>query len=407
MAPACSCGADLPIDCAAKRRFLREPEPTCVDPAGTVASTGELFALFPGARSSASSDAAPEADVPPAERVIRARSLEEVDMRSIEWLEKPLWQRSAFELLAGAKGAGKGTYLAALAARITRAGGNVLFVSTEDSTAIDLKPRLVAAGADISRCFDIPMHVRLPDDVFALMDLAIELGGVEMLVIDPVANHLGDRDSNSDAQVRDAIAPLNWLADKLGCLVIGVRHPGKDRSRGAVQSVLGSTAWVDTPRAVVMIVADDEDPTLRHIQVVAGNRSVNGSAQAFRIEAVDVDGLKEPITRAIELGESAKNVEDLLQASADRAPSKSAQAGELLLDILDEEGEQESDALDARVARETGLAVKTVKNTRTALKNGGLLKVFPLRDEAGEIEHWRVARTNAPRDPRRDDQVVA
>jgi len=93
-------------------------------------------------------------------------------MRSIEWLEKPLWQRSAFELLAGPKGSGKGAYLAGLAARITQAGANALFVSTEDSTAIDLKPRLVAAGADIARCFDIPLHVQLTGDVFALQNLA-------------------------------------------------------------------------------------------------------------------------------------------------------------------------------------------------------------------------------------------
>jgi hypothetical protein len=50
-----------------------------------------------------------------------------IGMRSIEWHEKPLWQRSAFQLLAGPKGAGKGTYLAGLAARVSLAGGNVLF----------------------------------------------------------------------------------------------------------------------------------------------------------------------------------------------------------------------------------------------------------------------------------------
>ena len=43
----------------------------------------------------------------------------QITMRSIEWLERPLWQRSAFQLLAGAKGRGKGTYLAGLAARIS------------------------------------------------------------------------------------------------------------------------------------------------------------------------------------------------------------------------------------------------------------------------------------------------
>jgi hypothetical protein len=111
------------------------------------------------------------------------------------------------------------------------------------------------------------------------------------------------------------------LADNLGCLIIGVRHPGKDRSRGAVASILGSTAWVDTPRAVVMIAVDDEDPIVRHIQVVAGNRSLNGSAQAFRIDPVDVSGLLEPITLATMLGDSTKSVDDL---SPPRKPTPAA-----------------------------------------------------------------------------------
>ena len=69
-----------------------------------------------------------------------------------------------FELLAGAKGAGKGTYLAGLAARVSRTA-NVLFASTEDSAEIDLKPRLVAAGAEMEQCFLIQQHIQLPADV--------------------------------------------------------------------------------------------------------------------------------------------------------------------------------------------------------------------------------------------------
>jgi hypothetical protein len=328
----------------------------------------------------------------------RARPLVDVVMRPISWFEKPLWQESAFELLAGAKGAGKGTYLASLGARRTNAGRNVLFVSSEDSAAIDLKPRLVAAGADIARCFDIVQHIRLPEDVELLRELALELGGIGLLVIDPVANHIGNSNSNSDAEVRHAIAPLNRLADELDCLIIGVRHPGKDRRGGALASILGSVAWVDTPRAVVMIAADNEDPLLRHIQVVAGNRSLNGSAQAFRIEAVPVEGLEEPITVAIELGESAKSVDDLfaIQAQA-QANSRTTAASDLILVILEAEGAQESDALDARVARETGLAAKTIRNTRGVLKNEGLIRSLPDKDEFGEIVCWKVYRTAAAR----------
>ena len=84
-------------------------------------------------------------------RKLEFRSLAAVEMRSIEWLDKPLWQRAAFQLVAGRKGAGKGTYLAGLAARASRGElfdrpVNVLVLATEDSDEIDVKPRVVAAG---------------------------------------------------------------------------------------------------------------------------------------------------------------------------------------------------------------------------------------------------------------------
>lgn len=295
--------------------------------------------------------------------------LTEIEMRSIEWLEKPLWQRSAFQLLAGPKGAGKGTYLAALAARVSRTD-NVLFVSSEDSAGIDLKPRLVAAGANLERCFLVTQHVNLPDDVDALRELAESFGGVGLLVIDPVANHIRDRNSNAEGEVRNAIAPLNGLADELGCLLIGVRHPGKDRSRGALASILGSTAWTDTPRAVVMIAQDDEDPLVRHVQVVAGNRSLNGSGRAFRIEAVPVEGLAEPITRAVDLGDSAKSVDALLAEPA--APDGKTEAIQATILEALASGEKTRTYLDQLCHDEHGI-------DRDAVYRRGL---YPLRNRS-------------------------
>jgi hypothetical protein len=311
----------------------------------------------------------------------------EIAMRSIEWLEKPLWQASAFQLLSGAKGSGKGTYVAGLAARISRSGSNVLFVASEDSAEIDTKPRLVAAGADITRCHIIREHVRLPEDVETLRDLALVIGGVGLYVIDPLANHVGNRNSNSDTEVRDAIAPLNGLADDLGCLLIGVRHPGKDRSRGALASILGSTAWIDTPRAVVMIAVDDQDDDLRHIQVVAGNRSRNGSAQAFRIDAVTVTGLAEPITLAIELGESAKSVDDLLSAPKEpgRIPADAVQA--TILQAL-ETGEKSRSYLDEVCKDDLDAYPDTVyKSGLSPLKAAGL--ITPRKSSTIGGWYWR------------------
>jgi hypothetical protein len=191
---------------------------------------------------------------------------------------------------------------------------------------------------------------------------------------DPVANHIGDRNTNSDGEVRDAIAALNPLADKLACLLVGVRHIGKDRTRGALASVLGSTAWVDTPRAVVMVAKDDTDELTRHIQVVAGNRSANGAGQVFRIDLAQVKSLAEPVTLAVPLGESSKDIEDLLNVTQEKQQRLSSDQMQAL--ILDElaSGEKTRQQLDDAAKTRLGA------NPDSVYKSG----IAPLR-EAGEI----------------------
>lgn len=332
----------------------------------------------------------------------------DVTMRSVEWLERPLWQGRTFTVLAGAKGAGKGTYTALVGAKVTRgalhdgAPKNVVFVSSEDSAAIDIKPRLVAAGADVNRCILITDTFRLPDDLDRLRAVIAEIGDVAMVVIDPVSNHIGDRNSNAEGEVRDAIAPLNHLADDLGCLIIGVRHVGKNRTSGAISAILGSTAWVDTPRAVVMIAADPDDAAIRHVQVVAGNRSPSRGGIKFRIEGATVDGLTEEVSVAVELGVSERDIDDLFAPDVNTpAASKTSKARDVLLDLL--ESEQaiasgiESDALDADVANRVGLKAKTIRNVRGVLSDEGLIKSRPELDENGNPARWIVYRTGAAR----------
>jgi len=330
---------------------------------------------------------------------LRTVALDQVVLRSIEWLEKPLIQGSAFSLVAGPKGVGKGTWIAGQAAKMSRGDfgrpRNVLIVSSEDSASIDLAPRLRAAGADLTRIRLVVDRFTLPVDLERLRELAVEAGDVGLIVIDPLSNHIGGTDSDKEAAVRNAIGDLNGLADDLGCVVLGVRHITKNRQNGSVAAVLGSTAWVDLPRAVLMVARDDEDEMVFHVQVVAGNRSGHGDGRSYRIELRDVADLAEPVTYAAELGESHKDVDDLLVAP--RRTSRSQSARDLILDILENEGEQESDTLDARVARETGVSAKTAQNNRTDLRKAGLIKAVPDKDEHGTVLRWKVIRTSAPR----------
>ena len=93
----------------------------------------------------------------------------------------------------------------------------------------------------------------------------------------------------------------------------------------------------------------------------------------------------------------AKTVDELLLATAKPQPTRTDRARELILDLLERDGDQESDALDALVAAETGLARNTVKNARLRLKDEGFVKHYAERDEFGSFVCWKVGRTGAPR----------
>lgn len=332
------------------------------------------------------------------------RTLDTYRIRRVEWLDKPQLQRGAFHVLAGRKGVCKGTLLCGVAARVTTGElygepKRVLVITSEDSIELDFLPRLVAADGDPRMVEIVHGPFRLPDDIAWLKEEALALTNVGLIVIDPIGNHTGGKDTNAEGDIRTAIQDLNPLADELDCMIFGVRHLGKDSSRGALASVLGSVAFVDVPRAVILMAADDEDDMLFHAQVVAGNRGPRGSAgRAYRLELRDVEPATE-ITCLVPEGESTKDVENLLSGRAPEAApeSRSGKARELILDILETEGEQESDGFDARIAAETGISAKTVRNRRGDLKNEGLIKASPAKDEHGTVTHWIISRTHAPR----------
>jgi hypothetical protein len=331
--------------------------------------------------------------------------LGEVEMQSIVFADKPLFQGSAFHIVGGRKGVGKGTLIAHSSARTTRGElgpkRSVIWIGSEDSAAIDIKPRVVAAGGDPDRVTVVKEGwIQLPRDIAEISRKMTEIGDVGLLVIDPVGNHIAGKDSNSETDIRSAIAPLNDLADEHGCMVFGVRHLTEKESKGGlVAAFLGSSAWSQVPRAVIAVVRDDEDPQISHVRCVLGNRlPADTPSRMFRIEGVPLPGLENEVTCGTWIGDSHKNIEEMFAKGGDKQPSKSATARELLLDILESEGDQESDTLDARVAGETGLAARTVQNQRKELVAEGLVKVFVVaRNEDGTVATWGVRRTQAPR----------
>jgi AAA domain len=331
--------------------------------------------------------------------------------KRVVWLDRPFWQAAAFHLKVGRKGVGKGTALADLAARFSRGEmgpkRRVLWIGSEDSVSIDVKPRVLAAGGDPGQIAVVKDWLQLPRDVPRLEATLEAVGGVGLLVVDPVSNHIAGKNSNDETDVREAIAHLNALADGFDLVAVGVRHlTEKEAKSGLLAAILGSSAWVQVPRAVIALARDPHDVDIVHMQVVAGNRMPPGApGRRFRIEAaaVETDDGPGEVARVVWEGESTVDVEELLTVRHTPEPSRSEDARALILATLQAAPGQRMGAeeFDALIAEQAGISAKTVRNLRSELgaKGRGWLKAIPVKDEFGEVLSWDVGLTAGAPEP--------
>jgi AAA domain len=332
--------------------------------------------------------------------------LSDIPERPIQWVDYPFLQGSAFHLLAGVKNAGKGTWLANAAARVTRGelgpNHNVLWVALgEDSYSVDVRPRVRAAGGVVEHVdvltgwgFQLPDHGQMLEDQIREREAGL-------VVLDPLGGTLGGkRSTNHDFDVRPVLQALNYMADATGTMIFGVRHVSNkagQRGDGVLSGVLGSSDWVNIPRAVLALIHDDVDPGMRHLFSVASNRGpADTPGQMIQIEGVPLDGHEFPVTTARVIGESHKDPDELLSIKRTRQSSRSDTARVILCQVLLEADDRtmESDALDAEVAQRTGLSARTIRNLRMALNKEGLIRARPVNSMSG-AKTWEAILTNA------------
>ncbi len=206
-----------------------------------------------------------------------------------------LWQywlaMGKLHILAGAPGQGKTTIALAMAATITIGGrwpdgsrcapGNVLIWSGEDDPADTLVPRLMAAGADRARCYFIEGARRgdevvpfdPPRDLGQLLEAIEKIGGISLLVIDPVVSAVTG-DSHKNTEVRRALQPLVDLAAKCDCAVLGITHFAKGgQGTDPAQRVVGSVAFTAVARVVMVAAKVKGDEEGQDTRILARSKS--------------------------------------------------------------------------------------------------------------------------------------
>jgi hypothetical protein len=238
-----------------------------------------------------------------------SRCMANIEAKPIRWLWPGKIARGKVFMLAGNPGLGKSQVTVSMAAIVSTGGqwpvdrtrcerGSVIILSAEDDAADTIKPRLMAAGADLSRvhmldavidvdnCGEPTMRgFNLRTDLARLGDLMNKMGDVAMVVIDPITAYLGDTDSHKNAEVRALLAPLGELAARYGTAMVCVSHLNKGGGNSeALMRVTGSLAFVAAARGTFVVARDPDDNNRRLFLPLKNNIGKDESGLAFRIE---------------------------------------------------------------------------------------------------------------------------
>jgi hypothetical protein len=206
-----------------------------------------------------------------------------VQPRAIRWLWPKHLGRGALELLAGIPTVGKSQIQCQYVACATTgrdwpdgAPGitpcRVIMLTAEDNTDDTLVPRLIAAGADVSRIKELKAIRRngreelflLSEDLAVLEQLIHDWGDVGLVTIDPITAYMGHAkhfDSHRATDVRSQLSPLKVLAERTGVPISAVTHPPKNVGQRALDHFIGSQAFIAAARLGHLCVEEVEDDT--------------------------------------------------------------------------------------------------------------------------------------------------
>jgi len=359
-----------------------------------VARTAPVVAAFPLSSPNGPNDRADSTPV-----LIR---MSEVEPKALRWLWPGRVPSGKVTMIAGDPSLGKSLITIDMAARVSSGrdwpdspaqpgqAGSVILLSAEDDPDDTIAPRLIAAGADCNRVH-VLTTVRRSDgklSTFRLEDIAVlekaieTVGGVKLIVIDPISAYLGRADSHKNAEIRGLLAPLAELAQRNGVAIVVVSHLTKSSGGKAMYRTSGSLAFVAAARASHLVIGDPEAEDRRMMLPVKSNLGKKAWGLAYSVQAVPVSGIGDQPCVAWEPEPVELTADEVLAAEAARLQQGDGDenATEWLREFL-AEGPQPSKAVH-KAARECGYSAAAIRKAKKALK------VRPRKNGFGAKAPW-------------------
>lgn len=346
----------------------------------------------------------------PFTRKLKLTRASEIEIKPVVWAWKETGRgripSGALVAAAGREGTGKSSFGIWMSAEITTGmlsgaffgtAYNTIYAAVEDSWEHTIAGRLKAAGANLSRVFRVDVQtsedetsvINLPSD-FDLLEQAIVENDVKLVVLDPLISTISSVvDTHKERSVRTVLDPLARMADRTGCVMLGICHFGKSAGTDASSLITGSGAFKNVPRAIFGFAVDSEDDARIMTQTKNSLGRSDHPSLSYRIEEANVltsTGEVAEVGRFVFEGISDRSVEDVLSRNGGEGEEREAKADakDYLRKALDGRWRRTNEVKEE--AREMHhISSRTLDRARKEL--GIAAKQFPT-DPKGKNEWW-------------------
>ena len=300
----------------------------------------------------------------------------DIEQTSVEWLWFPYIPFGKLTIIQGNPGEGKTYFTMMLTAACTNRKlfpnmediepFNVIYQTAEDGMGDTIKPRLVEAGADLSRVMvidDSEEVLTLSDD---RIEKAVRQNHVRLVIIDPVQAFIGaDVDMNRANEVRPVFRKLGMIAEKTSCAIVLIGHLNKSSGTQSTYRGLGSIDIMAAVRSLIFIGKVRKDPTTRVLIHEKSSLAPPGETMAFKLG--DEEGFRW-------VGAYEISADELLDGKEGKATETKLERGaKLIQELLVDKNEISIRELDDK-AKEQGISGRTMRDVRSRMKN--------------ELEYW-------------------
>lgn len=265
----------------------------------------------------------------------------------LEWLWEGRLPRRSSVAFAGDMGVGKSIMSLDIIARgsvgadwvdgqkNTYGKFSSVLLAAEDDVNTIIIPRLIAAGGDPNMVYfpdvvkvgegenEADREIRLSTDLQHIKDLLKTDKTIKLVVIDPLSNYVGDKNTFVEQEIRQITMPLARMAQEFDIVIILIFHHNKSRGSSAMQKVIGAAGNIGACRLGWTFLKDpqDEDQKLM-LQMKENLGKFDGimySTEPVQVMVNTPEGgqVKQPHARIKYLGKNESSASIVIAASED------------------------------------------------------------------------------------------